>query len=194
MRWGNIMTAVCYDVLNQVLFDKTVLSTSVFIVSPVSPSTKAGWWYVSVLVLWGVWGSALERPAHLSGPRAEVVWGYGITGGIVVNLNLWNVKKKANISFILLSRSKLFRENSLRTKQLSETSSVFNCFFMLLIFMNEKAVHCLSNVGRCSLFKQRAQMWDDMFGFSQQLNSFWGGDGLQAFPLSSAVWMGCHTD
>lgn len=36
------MTAVCYDVLNQVLFDKTVLSTSVFIVSPVSPSTKAG--------------------------------------------------------------------------------------------------------------------------------------------------------
>lgn len=36
------MAAVCYDVLNQVLFDKTVLSTYVFIVSPpVSPSTKA---------------------------------------------------------------------------------------------------------------------------------------------------------
>ena len=34
------MTAPCYDVLNQVLFDKTLLSTSVFIVSPVSPSTK----------------------------------------------------------------------------------------------------------------------------------------------------------
>lgn len=42
MRWGeSVMAAVCYDVLNQVLFDKTVLSTYVFIVSPVSPSTKA---------------------------------------------------------------------------------------------------------------------------------------------------------
>lgn len=36
------MTAVCYDVPNPILFDKTVLSTSVFIVSLVSPSTKAG--------------------------------------------------------------------------------------------------------------------------------------------------------
>lgn len=41
MRWGSIMTAVCYDVQNQVLFDKTVLNTSVFILSLVSPSTKA---------------------------------------------------------------------------------------------------------------------------------------------------------
>lgn len=36
------MIAVCYDVQNQVLFDKTVLSTSVFIVSAVSPSAEAG--------------------------------------------------------------------------------------------------------------------------------------------------------
>lgn len=35
------MTAVCYDVLNQAVFDKTVLSTSVFIVSPVSPQRQA---------------------------------------------------------------------------------------------------------------------------------------------------------
>lgn len=40
MRWGSIMAAVCYDLLNQVLFDKTVLSASVFIASPVAPSTK----------------------------------------------------------------------------------------------------------------------------------------------------------
>lgn len=67
--------AVCYDVLNQVPFDKTVLSTSVFIVSPVSPSTKAGQWHVSVLVRWGVWGAALAWPPHLSGPRAEAACG-----------------------------------------------------------------------------------------------------------------------
>lgn len=36
------MTAVRYDVRNQVLFDKTVLSTFVLIVSLVSPSTKTG--------------------------------------------------------------------------------------------------------------------------------------------------------
>lgn len=35
------MTAVCYDELNRVLFDKTVPSTFLFIVSPVSLSTKA---------------------------------------------------------------------------------------------------------------------------------------------------------
>lgn len=41
MRWGSVMSRVCYDVLNQALFDQTVLSTSVFIVSVVSRSTKA---------------------------------------------------------------------------------------------------------------------------------------------------------
>lgn len=116
-RWGggSIMTAVCYDVLNQVLFDKTVLSTSVFIVSPVSPSTKAGWWYVSVLVQWGVWGSAREWPAHPSGPRAEAVPGYRIADRTAVSLNLWNVSQaKSQYQLYLLSRSKLFRRRSLR--------------------------------------------------------------------------------
>lgn len=126
MRWGSIMTAVCYDVLNQVLFDKTVLSTSVFIVSPVSPSTKAGWWYVSVLVQRGVWGFALEWPAHLSGPRAEAVPGYRITDRIVVNLNLWNVSqaKSQYQLFCVCSRSKLVRRMSVgnRLKNLQRTS------------------------------------------------------------------------
>lgn len=42
MRWGSVMTGVCYDGLNQVPFDKTVLTRTVFIASAVSPSTKAG--------------------------------------------------------------------------------------------------------------------------------------------------------
>lgn len=46
-RWGggaggSVMTAVCYDVAIQVRFDKTVLSTCVFIASALSPSTKGG--------------------------------------------------------------------------------------------------------------------------------------------------------
>lgn len=41
MRWGSVMSRVCYDVLNQALFDQTLLSTSVFMVSAVSRSTKA---------------------------------------------------------------------------------------------------------------------------------------------------------
>lgn len=67
-------------------------------------------------------------------------------------------KQKANISFILLSRSKLFRPNSLRidSKQTTfrERHGVgvgiqLESFFKLLIFMNEKEVPvCLM-----SLFK-----------------------------------------
>lgn len=70
-RWGggSVMTAVCYDVPIQVCFDKTVLSTCVFIVSALSPSTKAGRWCVSVLEQAKVsrallWNDPLIRQAH----------------------------------------------------------------------------------------------------------------------------------
>lgn len=152
MRWGSIMTAVCYDVLNQVLFDKTVLSTSVFIVSPVSPSTKAGWWYVSVLVPWGVWGSALEWPAHLSGPRAEAARGYRITR---------QAKSQYQAFFILLSRSNLFRQNVTefwwesvhKTTTSRENITLTGLFVHVADFHEWERASCLSNVGGRSLFK-----------------------------------------
>lgn len=126
MRWRSIMITVCYDVLNQVLFDKTVLSTCVFIVSPVSPSTKAGWWYVSVLVHWGVWGSALQWPVHPSGPRAEVVQGYWIRA--VVNLSLRMVSQaKSNIPLhYFLDQSYSNAEIRLKTTSSREKEQIFN--------------------------------------------------------------------
>lgn len=198
-RWGggSIMTAVCYDVLNQVLFDETVLSICVFIVSPVSPSTKAGWWCVSVLVQRGVWGFALEWPAHLSGPRAEAVPGYRITDWIVVNLNLWNVSqaKKTSISCILCRRSELdsckweWVENVQRTSRKGS-----GCETGKLFYEWERGSR-LSNVGGCSLFKPEDPVvgWH-VWLFPAVKQALSERDGLQEFPLSSAVWMGCHTD
>lgn len=47
---------------------------------------------------------------------------------------------------------------------------------MLLIFMNEEEVPVCLMLGDALCLNQRTQMWDDMFGFSQQLNrSFLSG-------------------
>lgn len=198
MRWRSVMTAVCYDVLNQVLFDKTVLSTSVFIVSPLSPSTKAGRWYVSVLVLWGVWGSALQWPAHPSGPRAQA--DHTLDSREPKSQECWP-SKRTNINFI---RPVDQSYSDWTTTAAAKSRTQWGCVWiqppppppLLLLFhvadffMNEKEVPVFPVlVGggcSCSLFKPEDPVWDDMFGFSQQLNrSCVRGDGLQA----SADWL-----
>lgn len=89
-------------------------------------------------------------------------------------------KKKANISFILVSRS------NKRIKTFRECHIAGVGIQLLLFFLNEDEV-CVT-LGDALCLNQSTQMWDDMFGFSQQLNrSFLRGDGLQAFPLSSAL-------
>lgn len=61
-------------------------------------------------------------------------------------------------------------------------------FFMLLVFVNEKEVPVCLTLGDALCLNQRTQLWDDMFGFSQQLNrpSARGMDSRNS-PLSSAV-------
>ena len=201
MRWGSIMTAVCYDVLNQVLFDKTVLSTSVFIVSPVSPSTKAGWWYVSVLVRWGVWGSALEWPAHLSGPTSWSGAGLSDRGLDCCELKsreCWPSKKPISALFCSLDQSYSGRGRREKTDNNNfqrEWAFDWGGLFHVADFYEWESGSCLSKVGGCSLFKPEDPVvgWHVWFfpAVKQVLSE---RDGLQAFPLSSAVWMGCHTD
>lgn len=199
MGWGSVMTAVCYDVLNQAVFDKTVLSTSVFIVSPVSPSTTAGWWNVSVLVQRGVWGFALEWPAHPSGPRTEAVLGYRITGRMAADLSLWNAGPATSSQHPIYpalsikpgrvdvggNRLTEFRGSGCQTERLFHAADLYEW----------GRGSCLSEVGGCSLFKPADpvvgwHVW--LFPAVNQVRS--QRDGLQEFPLSSAVWMGCHTD
>lgn len=178
MRWRSVMTAVCYDELNRVLFDKTVPSTFLFIVSPVSLSTKAVWWYVACCCC-EVSGALLwNDPLICQAQEPRQRQGSRITLCTVVMLNLWNVSQArgwVSTSSALLRPETVWHNTprAVSTWQHGRSErgrgregrtnlewALTEMLFHVEVFMNERKV----SLALC--FSRRTLFGVDMFDFS----------------------------
>lgn len=132
-----------------------------------------------VLLLWSVWGSALEWPAHLSGPRAQAEAGKSDhTPCTVVMLNLWNVSQASgwvSTSSALLRPETVWHNTprAVSTWQHGRSErgrgregrtnlewALTEMLFHVEVFMNERKV----SLALC--FSRRTLFGVDMFDFS----------------------------